>query len=147
MREEILAQYLRKTRKGKGKALTRTGHEGSEVEQRYSSTLSLTSVLKGVGGQLHVPAALPPEKRLCIHCIGGWVGPRASPDGYGKSRPHRDSIPGPPARSESLYRPRYPGPHRNTYKSELSLPDASAIGVLCTGIAQTADSANRCLWT
>jgi hypothetical protein len=29
-------------------------------EQRYSSTHALTSALGGVGGQLHVPAALPP---------------------------------------------------------------------------------------
>ena len=28
----------------------------------YSSTVSLTSALDGVGGQLHAPAALPPEK-------------------------------------------------------------------------------------
>jgi hypothetical protein len=29
------------------------------------------------------------------HSIGDWVGPRAGLDGCGKSRPHRDSIPGP----------------------------------------------------
>jgi len=38
------------------------------------------------------------------------VGPRASLDGYGKSRPHLDSIPGPPAPSESLYRLSFHGP-------------------------------------
>jgi hypothetical protein len=38
----------------------RTGHEGPEGEWRYSSTLSLTLALDGVGGQLHVSAALPP---------------------------------------------------------------------------------------
>jgi hypothetical protein len=43
----------------------------------------------GVGGQLHVPAALPPGKRPGTHCIGGWVGPRAGLDGCGKSRPHQ----------------------------------------------------------
>ena len=37
---------------------TRRGHEGPEQEQRYSSTLSSTSELRGVGGQCHVPAAL-----------------------------------------------------------------------------------------
>jgi hypothetical protein len=58
----------------------------------------------GVGGQLHAPAALPPGKRPGTHCIGGWVGPMAGLDGCQKSRPHRDSIPGLPARSESLYR-------------------------------------------
>ena len=48
--------------KGKGKGHPRTGHEGPEVEQRYSSTVSLTSALDGVGGQRHAPAALPPGK-------------------------------------------------------------------------------------
>ena len=45
----------------------------------------------GVGSQHHAPAALPPGK---THCTGGWVGPRTGLDGCGKSRPHRDSIPG-----------------------------------------------------
>ena len=36
------------------------GHEGPERGWRYSSTLSLTSALDGVGGQRHAPAALPP---------------------------------------------------------------------------------------
>jgi hypothetical protein len=38
------------------------------------------------------------------HCIGGWVDPRVVLDGFGKSRPHRDSFPDRPTRSESLYR-------------------------------------------
>jgi hypothetical protein len=46
--------------KGKGKVHPRTGHEDPEMEYMYSSTLSLTSVLDGVGGQRHAPAALPP---------------------------------------------------------------------------------------
>jgi len=47
---------------GKGKVRPRTGLEGP-VGERYSSTLSLTSALYGVGGERHVPAALPPGKR------------------------------------------------------------------------------------
>jgi len=39
-------------------------------EQRYSSTLSLTSALDGVGGQRHAPVVLPQE-RLDIHCAAG----------------------------------------------------------------------------
>ena len=63
--------------------------------QRYSSTLFKTSALKmGVGDQHHAPAALPPGKTR-THCTGGWVGPRAGLDLCGKSRPHRDLIPGP----------------------------------------------------
>jgi hypothetical protein len=37
-----------------------TGHEGPEGEQIYSSTLTSTSALEGVGGQRHAPAALTP---------------------------------------------------------------------------------------
>ena len=44
----------------KVKAYPRTGHEGPDMEYRYSSTLSLTSALDGVSGQRHVPAALLP---------------------------------------------------------------------------------------
>ena len=41
-------------------------------------------------------------------CTGRWLGPRAGLDRCGKSRLHRDSIPDRPARSQSLYRLRYP---------------------------------------
>jgi hypothetical protein len=34
---------------------------------------------------------------------------KAGLDGYGKFRPHRDSIPGPSSSSDSLYLLRYPG--------------------------------------
>lgn len=37
-----------------------------------SSTLSLTSLLNFVGGQLHAPAALHPAKRLSTHCTGNF---------------------------------------------------------------------------
>ena len=36
-----------------------------------------------------------PRERPGTHCIGGWVGLGALLDMCGKSRPHRDSIPGP----------------------------------------------------
>ena len=50
--------------KGKGKVKVHplTDHEGPQMEQRYSSTLSLTSVLDGVGGPGYAPAALLPGK-------------------------------------------------------------------------------------
>jgi len=44
---------------------------------------------------LPAPAALYPRERPGTHCTGGWVGLRAGLDRCGKSRPHRDSIPGP----------------------------------------------------
>jgi len=42
----------------------------------YSSTLSLTSALDGVGGQGHAPAVLPPEKetRYTLGKLGGSQG-------------------------------------------------------------------------
>jgi len=55
----------------------------------------LTTVLEGVRGQRHVPAALYPQERPGTHYTEGWVVRRAGLDRCGKSRPHRDSIPGP----------------------------------------------------
>ena len=75
----------------------------------YSRTLSLTSVLDAVGGQLHAPAALPRE-RPGTHCIGGLLRPRTDLDRYEKTRIHRGFDP--PDRgacSESQYRLHYPG--------------------------------------
>ena len=54
---------------------------------------------KGVRGQRHAPAAFNPRERLGTHFTRGWVGPRAGLDRCGKSRPHRDSIPGLPSQS------------------------------------------------
>ena len=56
------------------------------------------------------PRGLLSGKGHVILCIGDWIDPRASVDGWGKSRLHRDSIAGLPARSESLYQLSYPGP-------------------------------------
>jgi len=53
----------------------------------------LTTALEG--GERHDPAALNLRERPGTLCTGGWVGPRAGLDRCGKSRPHRDSIPGP----------------------------------------------------
>ena len=53
-----------------------------------------------MGVQRHAATALPPGKRLVIHCMGDWVGPRVGLDGCGKSRPHRDSVPDRPVRSD-----------------------------------------------
>jgi hypothetical protein len=41
----------------------------------YSSTLSLTSALDGVGGQRHVRAAVRPGKGLGTHYTGGGWDP------------------------------------------------------------------------
>jgi len=41
------------------------------------------------------PWSVYPQESTDTHCIGSWVGRRAGLDGCGKSRRHRDSIPGP----------------------------------------------------
>jgi hypothetical protein len=63
--------------KGTGKIHPRTGHEGPKGEQMYSYTLPSTLVRDGgVGGQRHVPAALPPGKAryLLYRRLGGLQG-------------------------------------------------------------------------
>ena len=83
------------------------GHEGSQGEQRYSSTLSMTSAFQmGVGDQPNAPAASTSGKdSLPIVQKSGWApGPVWT---GGKSRPYRDSIPERPAHSQSLYRLSY----------------------------------------
>jgi hypothetical protein len=63
-----------------------------------------------VAGQRHAPP-LYPRERAGIHCIGGWMGPRASLDGTGKSRPPTGiRSPDLPARTKSLYRLSFSGP-------------------------------------
>jgi len=57
---------------GKSTVHPRSGHEGPEGEKRYSSTLSLTSALVGVGGQRHASADLPPGKTR--YPLGGYQG-------------------------------------------------------------------------
>jgi len=41
------------------------------------------------------PQPLTPRKRPGTQSTGGCVGPRAGLNGWGKSHPHWDSIPGP----------------------------------------------------
>jgi hypothetical protein len=53
--------------KQNGKGHPKTGHEGSEREYRYTSTLLLKSALDG-GGQRHTSAVLPRGKTPRTHC-------------------------------------------------------------------------------
>jgi len=70
-----------------------------------------------VGGQSHVPAALPPGKSPGTHCIGSWVGPRASLDGCGKSR----TLPG--------FDPRTVQPVASRY-TDWAIPVPSRVGLV-----------------
>jgi rRNA maturation protein Nop10 len=80
--------------KGKGKVHPRTGHEGPEGEQMYSSTLHSTSKLDGGGKSTPIPGRFTPKTLFPLYRrLGG--GGRTGLDGCGKSRPHRDSTPGP----------------------------------------------------
>ena len=66
-------------RSGKGKKNVKVkctlqqSHEGPEGKQRYSSNLSLTSALEGVGGKRHAPAAWSPGeiRYLLYRRLGG----------------------------------------------------------------------------
>ena len=78
--------------KGKVNINPRIGHDGLQVEMRYSSSDSLTSEVDVVGSQINAPAALPPGKRHGTHCTKGWMGPRAGRDGRRKSHCNRYSI-------------------------------------------------------
>ena len=75
----------------------------------YSSTLSLTSALDGVGGQLDVPAALPPGKTRY---------PRSGLDGCGKSRPP----PGFDPRTLQPMASRYTGPWKASVTLKILRP-------------------------
>ena len=60
----------------------------------YSSTLSLTLALDGVGGQRHAPAALPLGKTRYPLCRRLGT-PQGRSGQVRKISPRRDSIPGP----------------------------------------------------
>jgi hypothetical protein len=81
----------------------KTGHEGPQ-EYRYSSTLSLTSALDGVGGQHHARPLYLRKDPVAPGPV--WPGTEnlASTGIRSLDRP---------AHSESLYRPSYPGQRVN----------------------------------
>jgi len=91
--------------KSSGKVYPSTGHERPKRQLSYCFC-KLNASLGWVVNTTPRPP-YPRGRRVGTHCRGGWVGPRAGLDGFGKSRirsPDRS------ARSESLYRLRSPGP-------------------------------------
>jgi hypothetical protein len=54
-----------------------------------------TSVLEGGDRSASRPGRFLPRERPGTHCTGDWMGLRAGLNRCGKSRPYRDSIPGP----------------------------------------------------
>jgi hypothetical protein len=91
---------------GTGKVHPRKGHEGPEREQKYSSTLSLTSALDGGWVVKATPWPLYRRERAGARCIGGLVGPRAGVENLASTRIRSLNR---PACIESLYRLRRPG--------------------------------------
>jgi hypothetical protein len=70
----------------------------------------------GVGGQRHATAALPPGKTQ--YPLSRRLGGPQGPSGQVRKTSPPIRSPDRPARSESLYRLRYPGPKRNLSSAE-----------------------------
>ena len=69
-------------------------YTGTEGRRRYNSNPSATSVLEGGGWSAPRSGRFIPGKKPGTHCTK-WTELGARLNGHGKSRPHRDSIPGP----------------------------------------------------
>jgi hypothetical protein len=93
----------------KSKIHHRTGHERPDREERYSSTISLTSALERDGWLTPRPGSFIPRiNPISAVQETSWA-PTAGLYLCEKSRPRRNVIPDRPAGFESLYRLRYPG--------------------------------------
>jgi hypothetical protein len=89
----------------------RKGHEGPEGEQRYSSTLSLTSALDGAGWSKPRPSRFTPRKESRYPLYRSLGGPQGRSGRVRKiSPPSGIRSPDIPAHSKSLYRLSYRGP-------------------------------------
>jgi hypothetical protein len=101
------------TEMSKSEVHPRTSHEGPEGESRYSSTLSLTSALDGGGWLTLRPSRFTPGKETTYPLYRRPGGPQGRAGRLREiSSPTGIRSPDPPARSESLYRLRYPSPQQ-----------------------------------
>jgi len=83
-----------------------------------SRGIALLFLDHGSNGSASRPGHSLPQERPGTHCSGGRVGPRVGLKSWGKSRPHRDSIPGSSSPQPVAIPTRLPGPHhayRSTY--------------------------------
>ena len=97
------------------KFLPRTGHEGPEEEQMYSSTLPSALALDGGGWSVPHPGRFTPRKDLVpIVQKAGWA-PGLVWTGAENFASSGIRFLDRPARSESLYQLSYPGPHSVYY--------------------------------
>ena len=75
------------------------GHEGSEGELRYSSTLPSTSAIDGGGWSTPRPGRFTPRERDPVPTVqkAGWAPGPIWTDAENLAPLHRYSIPGPPS--------------------------------------------------
>jgi hypothetical protein len=115
--------------KGEGKVYSIIGHEGTEGEYKFSSTLSLTSALDGAGCSTPCSSQFTPKKKTQYPLYGRLGRPQGRSGKVQKiSPPPGIRSPDRPVRSKSLYRLSYPGPplqepfpiHPQQYKALLS---------------------------
>ena len=70
-------------------------HAYAGTHGRYSSDPFAASALEVGGWSAPLPGRFTTGERPGIPCTGGWVGLGDGPDGHGRLRHHRDSVPGP----------------------------------------------------
>jgi hypothetical protein len=80
------------------------------------------------------PRPIYPRERPGTHCTGDWVGPRAGLDVCEKSRPHRDSVPDRPSRSQSLCRLSYPTHVTSSHYTAHNFSKAKSITHILTSL-------------
>ena len=93
-----------------------------------------------MGGQCHIPATLPPGKRPGTHCIGGWVGHRASLDG-------RENLAPPPGFDPQTFQPvashyidyTIPVPWYHMYQQETRLSSFFHHSIMMTSMGEEKD--------
>jgi hypothetical protein len=98
---------------------------------------------KRVRGQRHATVVIYPRDRAGTHCTGGWVGPRASLDRCGKSRPTGIRSPYRPAHSQSLYRIGYSAHFKSGHNSKLYTTEN--VGITALRVRTNVGSSNMYL--
>lgn len=86
-----------------------TGLEDPQLECSYSSTIASTSALDGGGCSTAQTGRFTFGNGTQYPFTEGWLGSSFGVDGYGKSRPNRDSIPDHPIRSTGWAYPSFYG--------------------------------------
>jgi len=117
----------------KGKVHSHTGHEGPDGEQRYSSTLSITSALYGGGWSMPHPGRFTPKKKTQYPLYRSLGGAQGQPGRVWKIPPPVEYDPQDhTAHSESLYQLHDPGPHTlHSRRIRLNVSDKNNYPLSC----------------